>query len=116
MGFRFDTPENADKYYRVLQNASAALGGKFSVYNHSTMPERWHFVANERIAPIYVVPEIEYALTDRVENGAGLSKGVRTLIPFTLAVTDETYRTMDTTTTTRKCMPCSSRMGPSPQL
>ncbi|KAH9933195.1 Phosphodiest-domain-containing protein [Epithele typhae] len=75
MGFRFDTPENADKYYRVLQNASELSGGKFSVYTHDTMPERWHFVQNERIAPVYVVPQIEYALTNRIENGAGLSKG-----------------------------------------
>ena len=77
MGFRFDTAENADKYTRVLQNASALSGGKFSVYTHATMPERWHFVQSERIAPVYVVPRIGYALTNRVENGSGLNKGVR---------------------------------------
>ena len=76
MGFRFDTEENAEKYYKVLLNASALSDGKFDVYTHATMPERWHFVNNERIAPIYVVPRIEYALTNRIENGDGMNKGV----------------------------------------
>ncbi|KAI1794902.1 Phosphodiest-domain-containing protein [Ganoderma leucocontextum] len=75
MGLRFDTPENADKYLRVLRNASHLSGGKFDVYTHDTMPARWHFTENQRIAPVYVVPRIEYALTDRVENGSGMNKG-----------------------------------------
>ena len=77
MGFRFDTPANAVKYHRVLEDAAAASGGKFAVYTHDNMPTRWHFVANERIAPVYVVPRIGYALTNRVENGSGMNKGVR---------------------------------------
>ena len=84
MGFRFDTPENADKYTRVLEDASAASGGKFTVHTHATMPARWHFVNNERIAPVYVVPRIDYALTNRVENGSGLNKGVRVRSLFPL--------------------------------
>ncbi|KAI0769919.1 Phosphodiest-domain-containing protein [Fomes fomentarius] len=75
MGFRFDTEENSEKYLNVLLNASALSGGKFEVFTHKTMPERWHFVSNERIAPIYVVPKIGYALTDRIENGSGMNKG-----------------------------------------
>ena len=80
MGFRFDTPANAVKYHRVLEDAAAASGGKFAVYTHDSMPARWHFVQNERIAPVYVVPRIGYALTDRVENGSGMNKGVRALL------------------------------------
>ncbi|TBU27147.1 Phosphodiest-domain-containing protein [Dichomitus squalens] len=75
MGLRFDTPENADKYLRVLLNASQLSDGKFDVYTHETMPKRWHFTNNERIAPIYIVPRIEYALTNRIENGSGMNKG-----------------------------------------
>ncbi|TFK87336.1 Phosphodiest-domain-containing protein [Polyporus arcularius HHB13444] len=75
MGFRFDSEENTEKYYKVLLNASALSDGKFDVYTHATMPQRWHFVNNERIAPIYVVPRIGYALTDRIENGSGMNKG-----------------------------------------
>lgn len=81
MGFRFDTEENTEKYLNVLLNASALSGGKFEVFTHKTMPERWHFVSNERIAPIYVVPKIGYALTDRIENGSGMNKGVRIVSP-----------------------------------
>ncbi|KAI0755226.1 Phosphodiest-domain-containing protein [Daedaleopsis nitida] len=75
MGFRFDSEENTEKYYNVLLNASALSGGKFEVFTHNTMPERWHFVNNERIAPIYVVPRMGYALTNRIENGSGMNKG-----------------------------------------
>ena len=82
MGLRFDTPQNADKYLRVLLNASQHSDGKFDVYTHETMPKRWHFTNNERIAPIYVVPRIGYALTDRVENGSGMNKGVRGLAHY----------------------------------
>ena len=32
--------------------------------------------AHERIAPIYIVPRMGYALTNHIENGSGMSKGV----------------------------------------
>ena len=51
-------------------------GTVFDVYTHETMPQRYHFSHNDRIAPIYVVPKVGYVLTDHVENGAGMSKGV----------------------------------------
>ena len=46
------------------------------------MPKRWHFVQNPRIAPIYVVPHIGWAIINRHEQGQKLSgtyspKGVR---------------------------------------
>ncbi|OSD07488.1 Phosphodiest-domain-containing protein [Trametes coccinea BRFM310] len=75
MGLRFASKDDEETYYRVLLNASIASNGKFDVYTHETMPERWHFAHNERIAPIYVVPRLGYVLTDRIENGAGMSKG-----------------------------------------
>lgn len=40
------------------------------------MPERYHYSHNERIAPIYVIPKIGYALTTHEEGDSGLSKGV----------------------------------------
>lgn len=46
------------------------------MFTRETMLERWHFADNHRIAPIYVVPKEGYVLTDHVENGAGMSKGV----------------------------------------
>ena len=77
MGLRFTSKDDEERYLKVLLNASALSGGKFDVYTHDTMPERWHFANNERIAPIYVVPRMGYALTNRIENGSGMSKGVR---------------------------------------
>lgn len=77
MGLRFQSKTDEARYLAVLLEAAAASGGKFDVYTHDTMPQRWHFAHNERIAPIYVVPRMGYALTNRIENGAGMSKGVR---------------------------------------
>ncbi|KAI8978778.1 Phosphodiest-domain-containing protein [Trametes punicea] len=75
MGLRFASKDDEETYLRMLLNASAASHGKFDVFTHDTMPERWHFSHNPRIAPVYVVPRIGYVLTDRVENGSGMSKG-----------------------------------------
>ncbi|OJT08147.1 hypothetical protein TRAPUB_943 [Trametes pubescens] len=75
MGLRFQSKADEARYLAVLLEAAAASGGKFDVYTHDTMPQRWHFAHNERIAPIYVVPRMGYALTNRIENGAGMSKG-----------------------------------------
>lgn len=77
MGLRFSSKCNATHYLDLLLKASAENPGKFNVYTHETMPKRYHFANNERIAPIYIVPNIGYALTTREENGDGMSKGVR---------------------------------------
>lgn len=82
MGIRFTPETNTTHYLNVLLEAAAASNGKFDVYTHDTMPERYHFSQNERIAPIYVVPKVGYVLTDHVENGAGMSKGVSGLRHF----------------------------------
>ncbi len=78
MGIRFAPTANVSGHLDALQKAAAASDGKFEVFTHDTMPQRYHFSHNERIAPIYVVPKIGYVLTDHVENGAGMSKGVCT--------------------------------------
>lgn len=78
MGLRFSPKADAGLYLNVLMEAAAASGGKFDVFTHDTMPLRYHFTHHERIAPIYVVPRIGYVLTDRIENGTGLNKGVST--------------------------------------
>lgn len=78
MGLRFMPEANSQKYFDVLYAAAQASDGRFDVYTHETMPQRYHFAQNYRIAPIYVVPRMGYALTNRVENGTGMSKGVRT--------------------------------------
>ncbi len=76
MGIRFSEKANATHYLNVLLGAAKASNGKFDVYTRETMPERYHFSHNDRIAPIYVIPKVGYELTDRIENGTGMSKGV----------------------------------------
>ncbi|KAJ7130881.1 alkaline-phosphatase-like protein [Mycena filopes] len=75
MGLRFSSTANVSHYLQLLETAAAASGGTFGVYTHETMPERWHFTQNERIAPIYVVPEIGYVLTSHAEGDVKMSKG-----------------------------------------
>lgn len=87
MGLRFSSKANSTFYLNALLQAAEASGGKFEVFTRETMPDRWHFANHERIAPIYVVPKIGYVLTDRVENGTGLNKGVSIhhLVPVPLS-------------------------------
>ena len=77
MGLRFAPKCNASYYLDVLSEAAAANPEKFDVYTRENMPERYHFSDNERIAPIYVIPKIGYALTTQKEGNVGMSKGVR---------------------------------------
>jgi hypothetical protein len=76
MGLRFYPKANVSHYFNVLLDAAEANEEKFSVYTHETMPERYHFSHNERIAPIYIIPKLGYALTDEKEGNVGMSKGV----------------------------------------
>lgn len=82
MGLRFQSKADEARYLAVLLKAAAASGGKFDVYTHDTMPQRWHFAHNERIAPIYVVPRMGYALTNRIENGAGMCLNIELCLPM----------------------------------
>lgn len=83
MGIRFRESANVTHYLRLLEEAADKDNGKkFNVYTHENMPERWHFSHGDRIAPIYVVPQIGYVLTTRKEGDVGMSKGVRYLYAF----------------------------------
>jgi predicted AlkP superfamily pyrophosphatase or phosphodiesterase len=76
MGLRFHANANVSRHLEVLLEASDRNPEKFDVYTHDTMPERYHFAAIERIAPIYVIPKIGYVLTTHAEGDTGMSKGV----------------------------------------
>jgi len=76
MGLRFHETANITKHVTSLMKASDDNPEKFNVYSHMTMPERYHFANNERIAPIYVVPNIGYVLTTKAEGDVNLIKGV----------------------------------------
>ncbi|KAL4256686.1 Type I phosphodiesterase/nucleotide pyrophosphatase [Pleurotus pulmonarius] len=75
MGLRFRPEANETHYLQTLIQAAEANGHKFDVYTHETMPKRYHFSDSDRIAPIYVVPKIGYALTTYEQGTAGMSAG-----------------------------------------
>ena len=68
VGLRFKPGSDVPTYHQRLIDAAAASDGAFAVYTHETMLERWHFGGNDRIAPIYVVPALGWALTDHHEH------------------------------------------------
>jgi hypothetical protein len=76
MGLHFNPSANTSYYLDVLLTAAAHNSEKFNVYTPETMPERYHFARNARIASIYVVPNLGYVLTTHKEGKVVLSKGV----------------------------------------
>ncbi|KAL1675125.1 alkaline-phosphatase-like protein [Schizophyllum commune] len=76
MGIRWKEGTNVTEYLGRLEKAADAReDGAFDVFTHETMPERWHFAGIDRIAPVYVVPKMGYALTTHEEGEDGMSKG-----------------------------------------
>jgi len=79
MGLRFSPKANSTAYLNILLEAAKNNSEKFDVYTHDTMPERYHFSHNPRIAPIYIIPKYGYALTTRARGELGMIKGVSPL-------------------------------------
>lgn len=50
---------------RLAEEAEASQG--FDVYSLDTMPERYHFTNNKRIAPLWVVPRAGWAVVERTD-------------------------------------------------
>ena len=82
MGLRFSPKANSSAYLNILSEAAKNNSEKFDVYTHETMPERYHFSHNPRIAPIYIIPKYGYALTTRVRGESGMTKGVGPFLPL----------------------------------
>ncbi|KAG8962198.1 hypothetical protein FRC03_004512 [Tulasnella sp. 419] len=69
MGIRFSKDTNVTEMVERLSNAAGDYQPPaFDVYTHETMPERYHFSHNPRIAPVFVVPKLGWALTNRHEH------------------------------------------------
>ncbi|KAJ5698743.1 pyrophosphatase/phosphodiesterase [Penicillium macrosclerotiorum] len=66
-GLRPKQPEHLE----LLQQQVEKLGRKYAngveVYTRETMPERYHFSNNERIAPLWVIPKTGWAIVERPE-------------------------------------------------
>lgn len=66
-GLRFHNPsQDLDAAYLKLLSASQVPNSGFKVYlTNSTMPQRYHFTSNPRIAPLWVVPDPGWAIVER---------------------------------------------------
>ena len=64
-GIRPKNPEDLS----VLQEQLATLESNYShaveIYTKETMPERYHFTNNDRIAPLWVIPKAGWAIVER---------------------------------------------------
>ena len=63
--------KNPDRDVRILHEqlleASKQHTGAFDVYTKETMPERYHFTNNDRIAPLWVVPKTGWAVVEKTD-------------------------------------------------
>ncbi|GAA5922187.1 hypothetical protein JCM3775_003521 [Rhodotorula graminis] len=66
-GLRFKPGSDEDKLVERLRDAASRSGSGFECYTRETMPERWHFTGHERIAPVYCVPDVGWAITSHHE-------------------------------------------------
>ena len=112
MGLRFSPGVDSTAYLNILLEAAKNNKEKFDVYTHDTMPERYHFSHNPRIAPIYIVPKYGYALTTRGRGESSINKGVSLPHPDKSrhVLTDVTSRATVTTIGTSVCTQCSLLM------
>ena len=77
MGLHFHDNVDKPKYIAKLFKAANENPKKFSVYTHALMPKKYHFSNNERIAPIYVVPNIGYVITTtNLKHKTHINRGV----------------------------------------
>lgn len=64
-GLRLKNPErDVPILYEQLSKEAAKSGG-FDVYTLDTMPERYHFSKNDRIAPLWIVPKTGWAVVEK---------------------------------------------------
>ncbi|GJJ13180.1 hypothetical protein Clacol_007431 [Clathrus columnatus] len=75
MGLRFHNKTDMSKALEFLTAAATNMPDKLSVYTTETMLERYHFNHNPRIAPLYIVPNIGYAVTTEKEGPSRMTKG-----------------------------------------
>ncbi|CAI7653516.1 hypothetical protein PCG10_010428 [Penicillium crustosum] len=66
-GLRPKHPEDLDTLRKQLEKVAPDYGHAFEFYTRETMPERYHFSNNERIAPLWVIPKTGWAIVNRGE-------------------------------------------------
>lgn len=72
-GLRPKHPEDEQRLYAQLKNKS--IDAPFEAYHRdSDMPERYHFSNNDRIAPVWIVPETGWAIVKKSEFNVAEAK------------------------------------------
>lgn len=66
-GLRPKRPEDLETLREQLEKVAPDYEDGFEFYTRETMPERYHFSNNERIAPLWVIPKTGWAIVDRSE-------------------------------------------------
>lgn len=69
-GLRPKRPEDLPVLQEQLEKAKADYADKVEIYSRETMPERYHFSNNERIAPLWVIPKTGWAVVERPDFDA----------------------------------------------
>lgn len=66
-GLRPKRPEDLKTLRNQLEKVAPDYEHAFEFYTRETMPERYHFSNNERIAPLWVIPKTGWAIVNRSE-------------------------------------------------
>ncbi|KAJ5153686.1 Alkaline phosphatase-like alpha/beta/alpha [Penicillium coprophilum] len=66
-GLRPKRPEDLETIRKQLEKVAPDYEHAFEFYTRETMPERYHFSNNERIAPLWVIPKTGWAIVNRSE-------------------------------------------------
>ncbi|KAJ9614649.1 hypothetical protein H2200_002786 [Cladophialophora chaetospira] len=64
-GLRLKNPDRDVPILYDQLSKEAAKGDRFEVYTLETMPERYHFTQNDRIAPLWIVPKTGWAVVEK---------------------------------------------------
>lgn len=66
-GIRPKRPEDLAVLQAQLEKVAPEYVHAFELYTRETMPERYHFTNNDRIAPLWVIPKTGWAIVERPE-------------------------------------------------
>ncbi|OJD10102.1 hypothetical protein AJ78_08749 [Emergomyces pasteurianus Ep9510] len=66
-GIRPKRPEDLETLKQQLTESSKRYQDSIEVYTRETMPDRYHFSNNDRIAPLWVIPKTGWAIVERAD-------------------------------------------------
>lgn len=69
-GLRPKRPEDLQTLQDQLDKVKEDYSHAMEIYTRQTMPERYHFSNNDRIAPLWVIPKTGWAIVERPEFDA----------------------------------------------